>query len=171
MGVKGSCRSPNGGGWVSFVAYSLYTNRPILTPGTPASSGTLKGQKGIESGQKGAKVNFYLFGFVLPRDFRRQESAKCKDIFEIAGRRAGVEVVGCLPSSCPLGAGVRLFGVVPSFRGVFPPFCPLFCFALGALLANMALFRVFRAFLGGFGVVVWVCVACVLCVACGLLCA
>ena len=45
-------------------------------------------------------------------------------------------------------------------------FCPLYRLALGALLANMALFRVFRAFLAGFGVLVWVCVACVLCVAC-----
>ena len=37
-------------------------------------------------------------------------------------------------------------------------FCPLVCFVLGALLANVALFRVFRAFLAGFGVIVWVCV-------------
>ena len=38
--------------------------------------------------------------------------------------------------------------------------------ALGALLANMALFRVLRAFLARFGVVVWVCVVLVVCVAC-----
>ena len=48
-----------------------------------------------------------------------------------------------------------------------PSFCPLSRFALGALLANMALFRVFKAFLEGFGVFVWVCVVLVLCVACG----
>ena len=47
-----------------------------------------------------------------------------------------------------------------------PSFCPLSCFALGALLANMALFRILRGFLAGFGVLVWVCIACVLCVAC-----
>ena len=46
-------------------------------------------------------------------------------------------------------------------------FCLLYRFALGALLADMALFRVFRAFLGGFGRFVWVYVACVRCVACG----
>ena len=42
----------------------------------------------------------------------------------------------------------------------------LFCFALGALIANVALFRVLRAFLEGFGMFVWVCVVLVLCVAC-----
>ena len=49
---------------------------------------------------------------------------------------------------------------------VLPAFCPLCCFALGALLANMALFSVLRGFLAWFGVVVWVCVVLVLCVAC-----
>ena len=47
-----------------------------------------------------------------------------------------------------------------------PSFCPLYCFMLVALLANMALFRVFRGFLEGFVVVVWVCVVLVVCVAC-----
>ena len=42
-----------------------------------------QGQKGIESGQKVAKVNIYLLDFVSPRDFRRQEGAKPKHIFEI----------------------------------------------------------------------------------------
>ena len=46
-------------------------------------------------------------------------------------------------------------------------FYPLCCFALGALLANMALFGFLRAFLEGFGGFVWVCVVLVLCVACG----
>ena len=46
-------------------------------------------------------------------------------------------------------------------------FRPLSRFALGALLANMALFRILRGFLARFGVVVWVCVVLVLCVACG----
>ena len=45
-------------------------------------------------------------------------------------------------------------------------FCLLYRFALGALLADMALFRVFRAFLGGFERFVWVCVVLVRCVAC-----
>ena len=49
---------------------------------------------------------------------------------------------------------------------VFPSFCPLSRFALGALLANMGLFRVLRAFLARFVGFVWVYVACGLCVAC-----
>ena len=48
-----------------------------------------------------------------------------------------------------------------------PSFCPLSRFALGALLANMALFRVLKGFLARFGVLVWVCIAWVLCAACG----
>ena len=48
-----------------------------------------------------------------------------------------------------------------------PCFRPLSRFALGALLANMALFRVFRAFLARFGRFVWVYVVLVRCVACG----
>ena len=56
------------------------------------------------------------------------------------------------------------------FRGVFrpflPAFCPLSCFMLGALLANMPLFGVLRAILARFGVLAWVCIALVLCVAC-----
>ena len=49
---------------------------------------------------------------------------------------------------------------------VFHAFYLLFCFALGALIANMALFRVLRAFLEGFMVRVYICMGLVLCVAC-----
>lgn len=63
-------------------------------------------------------------------------------------------------------AGGQAFGVVRSFRGVFPPFCPPSRFALGTFPLNMALFGVLRAFLGGFVGFVWVCVVLVLCVAC-----
>ena len=66
--------------------------------------------------------------------------------------------LGLISSSC---------GVLPDSGRVFPPFCPLPCFALGALSLNVALFRVLRAFLARFGVVVWVCVGLVLCVDCG----
>ena len=52
------------------------------------------------------------------------------------------------------GAGVPASGPEggwPWFSGgVFPAFCPLYCFACLGLLANMALFRVLRGFLGGF---------------------
>ena len=52
--------------------------------------------------------------------------------------------------------------------GAFPAF---YRFALGALLANMALFRVLRGFLAGFIVFAWVCVVLVLCAVCVDLCA
>ena len=79
-------------------------------------------------------------------------------------------MVACLPFGVPTWAGGRalwgfrtcqrlLWSCVPSFR-------PLSCFALGVLLADMALFRVLRAFLARFGVVVRACVVLVLCVAC-----
>ena len=48
-----------------------------------------------------------------------------------------------------------------------PSFCLLYCFVVGALSLNMALFRVFRAFLEGFPCWMYVCIARVLCVACG----
>ena len=73
----------------------------------------------------------------------------------------------CLPFIVSTGAGGQGFGLVLCFRVVFPAFCPLSRLALGALLANMALFRVLRGFLEGFGVVVWVYVVLVVCVACG----
>mgnify|MGYP003550849453 CR=1 FL=1 len=60
----------------------------------------------------------------------------------------------------------RLSRLVRSFRGVFPAFWSLSCFALVVVLANMALFRVLRAFLARFMGFVWVCVAWALCVAC-----
>ena len=52
-----------------------------------------------------------------------------------------------------------------------PSVCPLYCFALGASLANMAPFRVLRAFLAWFGGFVWVCLVCVLCADCVGFCA
>ena len=39
-----------------------------------------------------------------------------------------------------------------SYSGALHAFCPLYCFACGALHLNMALFRVLKAFLAGFGV-------------------
>ena len=81
-------------------------------------------------------------------------------------------LLGCL-FACPLVQACRLSRVallswvVRSSGRMFPAFCPLYCFMLVALLANVALFRVFRAFLARFMRFVWVCVDCVVCVACG----
>ena len=77
------------------------------------------------------------------------------------GVSTGPEVVGAFEASGPAGCWLWSSG------GVFPAFWSLCCFALGALLANMALFRIFRAFLGGFPCWMWVCIASMLCVACG----
>ena len=88
-------------------------------------------------------------------------------------------MVGCLAVlACPLVQVRRLFdailltlakiGLMLLRFGVFPAF---YCFALGALLANMPLFRVFRAFLEGFMGFVWVCLVLVLFVACVGFCA
>ena len=60
-----------------------------------------------EGGKNGSKVNFFLLVFVLPRDFRRQQTAKSKHIFEIEEGKRGVEVVGCLPFGVPTCTGFR----------------------------------------------------------------
>ena len=85
-----------------------------------------------------------------------------------AGGVAGGAGCACL-LACPLGQVVQGAGLPVVFRGAFPAFRPLSCFACLGLLANMALFRVLRAFLARFVAFVWVCVACVLCLACGAL--
>ena len=73
-------------------------------------------------------------------------------------------LVAYVPDSGPSGPARTLALVLWS---CVPSFCPLSRFALGALLANMALFRILRAFLARFGGFVWVCVVLVICVACG----
>ena len=60
-------------------------------------------------------------------------------------------------------AGGRLW----SSCGVFPAFCPLVCFACGALHLNMALFRILRGFLEGFMVRMYICMGLGFCVDCG----
>ena len=86
------------------------------------------------------------------------------------GGAGGAGYAGSL--ACPLVAGVRLFGVqdLPEVGSgplvVFPPFCPLFCFALVALLANMPLFAFLMLFLARFMGFMCVCAALVLFVAC-----
>ena len=80
--------------------------------------------------------------------FHRVHWSRDRQAFDASGP-AG-PVIGRLWSSC----------------GALPAFCPLYCFACGALHLNMALFRVLRGFLARFGAFVGVCVAWVLCVAC-----
>ena len=80
----------------------------------------------------------------------------------------------CLPFGVSAGAGVcriQDLQVLPrcwlwSSCRVFLPFCPLPRFALGALIANVALFRILKAFLEGFTVQMYVCMGLGICVAC-----
>lgn len=167
--------SPRNRGGVALFAGSLHSKPALLYSRLfPDFSGTPPGQKGIESGQNRSKVNIYLLGFVSPRDFRRQQTAKCKHIFEIwcwcvVSFVPFVEVF----SSCPLVLRCQCFedsgpviGWLWSSGGVFLAFCPFVCFMLVVSLANMALFRVLRGFLEGFRVQMYVCMGLVLCVDC-----
>ena len=111
---------------------------------------------------------------MFSREFGRPKGAKSKYIFGSEGRKTGGDVVACLPFGVPTWAGGRGFrdsgpagGWLWSTGGVFPAFRPLSCFALGVLLANMALFRILRGFLAGFPCWMWVYIASMLCVACG----
>ena len=58
-----------------------------------------------------------------------------------------------------------------SSGGVFHAFCPLSCFACGALHLNMALFRILRGFLEGFMVRMYICMGLGFALIVGLLCA
>ena len=89
------------------------------------------------------------------------------------GVRVLPALLACL-SSCPLvagGAGNSCYfaGVskIAQYTARCSVFYLLYCFALGALIANVALFRALRAFLEGFMGFVWVCVVLALCVDCG----
>lgn len=166
------------GGGVLFL-YALYIVPALLYfRHLSESSITPQVQKGIESWQNRSKVNIYLLDFVLPRDFRRQQKAKSKHIFEkwvqIVQVSLALLAYLCrvhLVQVCTLCAILLTLARLDKIPPDALPFCPPYCFVFGALLANMALFCVFRAFLARFGAFVWVCVACVLCVACVGFCA
>ena len=118
-------------------------------------------------------MNFWC-ALVFSREFRRQQSAKSKHIFEIWCE--------CVWSCAPLvvvfhrvhwsrdrqafDASGPAGGWLWSSCAVFPAFCPLSCFMLVASLANMALFRVLRGFLEGFIVRMNICMGLVLCLDC-----
>ena len=63
MRVKGSCRSANGGG-CPFLPTLYISNMLAFTPDYFRTLRHSQGQKGIESGQKVAKMNFFLIDFV-----------------------------------------------------------------------------------------------------------
>ena len=156
MGVKGTCRSANRGGG-SFCMLAIYQTG-IHSLLLPDSSTAPQGQKGIESGQKVAKVNIYFLAFVFSRYFWRQQTAKSKYIL---GKWCEC-VVSCAPFVVCfiVSTWCRRCAPAPSLWVCSVPFSlplPLSCLACGALHLNMALFRVLRGFLARFGVRMYVC--------------
>ena len=124
-----------------------------------------------QSGQKGAKVNFYLLGFVLPPRNRRQQRAKSKHIFE-SGCKAGAGCgSACLPLRVPTCAGLQASGPAGCWRlssgGAFPAFPALLLWCC----PEYGLFRILRGFLAGFGCWMYVCMFRCLAWIVGLLCA
>ena len=79
MGVKGFFHPKIGGGWL-FLPTLYIANRQSFAPASRLLHHS-QGQKGIESGQKGVKVNIYLLDFVSPRGSRRPKGTKPKHIF------------------------------------------------------------------------------------------
>ena len=106
---------------------------------------------------------------MFSRCFARPNGAKSKYIFEIREEKQVLRWSAACLLGCPLGAGGQgtLAILLASAKmDKIPSFCPLCCFVLGALLANMALLRVLRGFLEGFPCWMYVCIALMLCVAC-----
>ena len=101
--------------------------------------------------ENGSKVNFFLIVFVLPRDFRRQQTAKSKHIFEIEEGKRGVEVVGCLPFGVPTCTGFRglrtcrrlalvLLSCVPLLLSSFSPCSRCIVFEYGSISHSKGVF-------------------------------
>ena len=147
MGVKGTCRSANGGG-VPFCMLAIYQtgiHSLLLTD----SSGTPQGQKGTESGQKVAKVNNFLG--VLGVFSGKSETKRGKSEIYF-GFEASVVALHLWRWWCPPSAGgallLLLFGCVPSLS---PCLCPLSCFACRVACEYGFISR-FKGVLEGFGV-------------------
>ena len=157
---------------MSLVVCSLYSKGAVLCSLLLESSRlscSIRFSAG--TGAKGAKINYFLGCFGVFSGFSETRKDKNKDIFYFEGLQG-------LPLWLSLcgGGGVHWVQVVGAALAILlalakmnkiPSFGSLCRFAIGALLANMALFRVFRGILRGFSCWMWVCIACVLCVACG----
>ena len=148
MGVKGSCRSANRGGCP--LLYALYISNRLSFASASWLRQPSQGQKGIESGQKVAKVNIYLLGFVSPREFRRQQTAKFKIYLNFEGAGASVVALSLGQWWCLLVQVVQGAGASGVLRCVFRPFLP--AFALFPAFLSCFAFQIcpYLAFLGGF---------------------
>lgn len=149
---------------------SLYQTCSPLPQTISGLSITPPGQKGIESGQKGSKVNIYLLDFVSPREFRRQQTAKFKIYLSFEGTGASVVALSLGRWWCPLVAGgallLPLFGCVPTLCPSFVP-CLLCLWCIAFEYGSISRFKgVFRGFWGadvclyGFGALLGLCGFC-----------
>ena len=123
MGMKGTCRSANRGGCPLLYA-PIYSRTPSLPPVFILLPSW---QIFRQAGQKGARTNISLVGFVLPPRNRRQGRAKSKHIFGSGCSKGGAcgRLLGCFRGVhwCRL-SGFQAFGLVRSSRAVFPALCP-----------------------------------------------
>ena len=113
MGVEGTCRSLNGGGWVSFVAYSLYSNRHILTQGTLQTPPSLhKVKRALNQVGIGQKLIFICSVLSYPRNFGDRKGQKAKNIFK-SGEGERLKICpDCLPFIVSTCAGVPALSVL-----------------------------------------------------------
>ena len=98
---------------MSFVAYSLYSNRHILTQGTLQTPPSLhKVKRALNQGERGQKLIFICSVLSNPRNFGDNKRQK-PNIFLKSGCSkggAGGRLLGCL--ACPLVQVCRLFDAI-----------------------------------------------------------
>lgn len=136
MGVEGSCRAPNGGG----CPFCMLPGCPGCPGCSLLPSWQIFRQSGQIFGKKWQKLTFICLAWCFLGKIGDNKGQKSNIFWKVDTMRVlGGALLVCL-LACPLVAGGRLSGVVLCFRAVFPPFCPLCCFALVVLLANMPLF-------------------------------
>ena len=135
MGVEGTCRSLNGGGGVSFIAYSLYSNRHILTQGTLQTPPSLhKVKRALNQVGIGQKLIFICSVLSYPRNFGDRKGQKAKNIFK-SGEGERLKICpDCLPFIVSTCAGVPASG--PAGVGSGPlVVCPMPFVRFSALLS------------------------------------
>ena len=147
--------SGNRGG-VSLLLVALpYSNRLFFAPGSwLPESGCLPAfiVANFQSNRSKQGKNEFLFGgrWCFLGIFGDNNGQK-PNIFLKVGAVGAVQVVGFLAafvvSTC---AGGQAFGGCVLLSWCVPSFCPLFCFALGALSLKYGLFRVFGGVFSGF---------------------
>ena len=97
-------------------------------------------------GEIGQKLIFICSVLSNLGDLRDRKGQK-PNIFLKCGCKVGAGCgSACLHFGVSTGAGGQAFGGCPLLSWRVPSFCPFLCLALGALLANMALFRILRGF-------------------------